>query len=124
MWRCACRDHGMEQYADNCSSIMTGGDYAMIRAVEFFEDYQSFGRRQVAEQQLSPVDMLVAITEGGETSSVLGTCAEALSRGSRVFLMFNRFRGQALELCFTPSIIAAWRGKPVVMRTSDLGDRP
>jgi N-acetylmuramic acid 6-phosphate etherase len=33
--------------------------------------------------------MLVAITEGGETSSVLGTVSEALDRGSVAFLMFN-----------------------------------
>jgi len=34
-------------------------------------------------------DMLVAITEGGETSSVLGTVFESLDRGAKVFLMFN-----------------------------------
>ncbi len=70
-------------------SIMTGGDYALIRAVEFFEDYAEFGRQQVRELDLVPGDVLVAITEGGETSSVLGTVDEAVRRGAQAFLLFN-----------------------------------
>ncbi len=70
-------------------SIMTGGDYAMIRSVEYFEDYQEFGKQQVRELDMSGRDMLIAITEGGETSSVLGTVEEAADRGAKVFLLFN-----------------------------------
>lgn len=70
-------------------SIMTGGDYAMIRSVEYFEDYQEFGKQQVRELNMSGSDMLIAITEGGETSSVLGTVEEAADRGAKVFLLFN-----------------------------------
>jgi N-acetylmuramic acid 6-phosphate etherase len=90
MWRQACAGHpDMASRADAVESIMTGGDYALVRSVEFFEDYASFGRRQVEEAAMTARDMLVAITEGGETSSVLGTAAEALDRGCRVFLLFN-----------------------------------
>lgn len=90
MWRQACAEvPGMSLRADAVESIMTGGDYALVRSVEFFEDYASFGRRQVAEAEFTARDMLVAITEGGETSSVLGTAAEALDRGGKVFLLFN-----------------------------------
>ena len=90
MWRQACAEvPGMAARADAVESIMTGGDYALVRSVEFFEDYASFGRRQVAEANFTARDMLVAITEGGETSSVLGTAAEALERGCKVFLLFN-----------------------------------
>lgn len=90
MWRQACAgDPDMTGRADAVESIMTGGDYALVRSVEFFEDYASFGRRQVEEAGMTACDMLVAITEGGETSSVLGTAAEALERGCRVFLLFN-----------------------------------
>ena len=42
-------------------SIMTGGDYAMIRSVEYFEDYQEFGKQQVRELALTEEDMLIAI---------------------------------------------------------------
>ena len=90
MWRQACVEvPAMNARADAVESIMTGGDYALVRSVEFFEDYASFGRRQVAETNMTARDMLVAITEGGETSSVLGTAAEALDRGCKVFLLFN-----------------------------------
>jgi len=61
----------------------------MIRSVEYFEDYQEFGKQQVRELEMSGKDMLIAITEGGETSSVLGTVEEAADLGAKVFLLFN-----------------------------------
>lgn len=75
--------------ADAVLSLMTGGDYALVRSVENFEDYASFGRRQVADAGLGRGDVLVAVSEGGETSSVLGTALEALDRGLRTFFAFN-----------------------------------
>ncbi len=90
MWRdCCAKVPEAAQYANQVFSIMTGGDFALVRSVEFFEDYQAFGRRQVQELGMTDKDMLVAITEGGETSSVLGTVFEARERGAEVFLMFN-----------------------------------
>lgn len=74
---------------DQVISIMTGGDYALIRSVEGFEDYTSFGRQQVREAGLGAGDVLVAISEGGETSSVIGTLLEATGRGARGFFVFN-----------------------------------
>jgi N-acetylmuramic acid 6-phosphate etherase len=90
MWRdAASRYEKLAPYANNAASIMTGGDYALVRAVEFFEDYQQFGRRQAQDLNVGPNDMLIAITEGGETSSVLGTLYEAIERGAKGFLLFN-----------------------------------
>ena len=74
---------------DRVVSIMTGGDYALVRSVENFEDFQVFGRRQVQEAGLGKGDVLVAITEGGETSSVIGTVWQALDSGAEVFFLFN-----------------------------------
>ncbi len=97
-WRCFFRDlreihpgiyERVKHVENSVFSIMTGGDYALISAVEYFEDYQEFGRQQVRELDVTAGDMLVAITEGGETSSVLGTLAEAADRGAAVFLLFN-----------------------------------
>ena len=85
MWR----DAVDVEYQSAVASIMTGGDFALIRSVEFFEDYATFGVRQVQELGMAEGDMLVAITEGGETSSVLGTVQEALRRRCVVFLLFN-----------------------------------
>ena len=77
------------QFEDTIFSIMTGGDYALIKSVESFEDYPQFGKGQAQELNLNSKDVLVAITEGGETSSVLGTVAEALDVDAKAFLLFN-----------------------------------
>ena len=75
--------------ADRVASIMTGGDFALIRSVEFFEDYAEGGRRQAAALGVGEGDTFVAITEGGETSSVLGTLAYAAEHGAKCYLVFN-----------------------------------
>ena len=75
--------------ADRSASIMTGGDFALIRSVEFFEDYAEGGRRQAAALNVGEGDTFVAITEGGETSSVLGTLKYAAEHGAKCFLVFN-----------------------------------
>lgn len=75
--------------AEQTHAIMTGGDFALIRSVESFEDYISFGQRQAQDAGLCPDDCLVAISEGGETSSVIGTIHGALAAGSRTHFLFN-----------------------------------
>ena len=75
--------------AARSASIMTGGDFALIRSVEFFEDFAEGGRRQAAALNVGEGDTFVAITEGGETSSVLGTLEYAAEHGARCFLVFN-----------------------------------
>ncbi|MBU2904105.1 hypothetical protein KO529_04855 [Arenibacter algicola] len=98
MWRCFFRDlkqkhpeiyEQTKKYHNSVFSIMTGGDYALIRSVEYFEDYHEFGRQQVKEMDIVSGDVLIAITEGGETSSVIGTIEEAADRGADIFLLFN-----------------------------------
>jgi N-acetylmuramic acid 6-phosphate etherase len=76
-------------WADQACSIMTGGDRALIKSVESFEDFQTFGRRQVRDARLGRGDLLIAVSEGGETSSVIGTARQALDSGARVFFVFN-----------------------------------
>ncbi|MDR0931414.1 MAG: hypothetical protein LBM70_00120 [Victivallales bacterium] len=89
MWREYFTTSKNAHYADCVASIMTGGDYALVKSVEAFEDYQNFGRRQVSDLGIGEGDMLVAITEGGETSSVIGTVKAAVNRGAKVYLVFN-----------------------------------
>ncbi len=78
-----------DEMADRVLSIMTGGDYALIRSVELFEDYASFGRQQVRDAGLGSGDAVVAISEGGETSSVIGSILEAHERGAATCFAFN-----------------------------------
>ena len=78
-----------KKHADRIASIMTGGDFALIRSVEFFEDFAEGGSRQAAALGVGEGDTFVAITEGGETSSVLGTLKYAADHGAKCFLVFN-----------------------------------
>ena len=68
-------------------SVMTGGDYALVRSVENFEDYAETGRRQVAELNMRPGDVLIGMTATGETTSVIGSAMEAAERGAEVFML-------------------------------------
>ena len=75
--------------AKQTNAIMTGGDFALIRSVESFEDFISFGYNQFKEAGIDPNDALCAISEGGETSSVIGTIHAALDAGIPAFFLFN-----------------------------------
>jgi N-acetylmuramic acid 6-phosphate etherase len=70
-------------------SVMAGGDYALIKSVEGFEDFAPFGRRQIADLGLTAGDVVFAITEGGETSFVIGTAWQGVDAGARVFFVYN-----------------------------------
>jgi N-acetylmuramic acid 6-phosphate etherase len=52
---------------------ITGGDRAMVSSLEGFEDLQSIGQRQLQSHHIQKGDVIFAVTEGGETSSVIGT---------------------------------------------------
>ena len=68
---------------------MAGGDYALIKSVEGFEDFAPFGRRQIADLGVAKGDVVFAITEGGETSFVIGTAWQGLEAGARVAFVYN-----------------------------------
>ncbi|NQT04115.1 MAG: sugar phosphate isomerase [Planctomycetes bacterium] len=74
---------------DRVFSVMAGGDFALIKSVEGYEDFPDFGRRQMKEKNVQPGDVVVAITEGGETPFVIGTAWEGLDAGARVFFVYN-----------------------------------
>ncbi len=74
---------------DRVFSVMAGGDFALIKSVEGYEDFPDFGRYQMKEHNVQPGDVVVAITEGGETSFVIGTAWEGLDAGAKVFFVYN-----------------------------------
>lgn len=76
---------------DNVFSFMAGGDYALIKSVESFEDKTLYGEQQLMELGFKEGDLLIASTEGGETPFVIGAAlkaAEVSSYGS-YFLYCN-----------------------------------
>jgi len=70
-------------------SVMAGGDFALIKSVEGYEDFPDFGRYQLRQMGVGQGDVVVAITEGGETSFVIGTAWEGLDAGAKIFFIYN-----------------------------------
>jgi len=65
---------------DDLIGEMTGGDRALISSLEGFEDLQLIGRLQLADRKVERGDVVICVTEGGETSSVIGTILAALDQ--------------------------------------------
>lgn len=74
---------------DSTFSVMAAGDHALVRSVEGFEDFTDFGKYQLNEGGIEKDDVVVAITEGGETSFVIGTAWKGLEVGASVFFVYN-----------------------------------
>ena len=72
-------------------SFMSGGDVALIRSIENFEDFPAYGARQLVESGFRDGDLLVATTEGGETPFVIGATEKAseISKRKPFFLYCN-----------------------------------
>ncbi|MHC4642930.1 MAG: N-acetylmuramic acid 6-phosphate etherase family protein [Planctomycetota bacterium] len=93
-WRTLKQTHpnivaGMPKMEDLTVSIMAGGDFALIKSVEGFEDFPDFGRYQLKQAGVSSGDVVVAITEGGETPFVIGTAWQGLDVDAKVFFVYN-----------------------------------
>jgi N-acetylmuramic acid 6-phosphate etherase len=78
-----------EDFENRAFSVMAGGDFALIKSVEGFEDFTAFGKRQIGDLGVSAKDVVFAITEGGETSFVIGTAWKGLEVGAKVFFVYN-----------------------------------
>ena len=77
----------ISDYENSVLSLMAGGDYAIIRALESFEDYISMGKKQVDDFGTDKNDLFVGVTATGETTCILGSAKEALDRGCKVWMI-------------------------------------
>ncbi|HOC57510.1 MAG TPA: hypothetical protein PKI20_17975 [Verrucomicrobiota bacterium] len=78
-----------EEFENRAFSVMAGGDFALIKSVEGFEDFTEFGKKQIGDLGVSAKDAVFAITEGGETSFVIGTAWKGLEVGAKVYFVYN-----------------------------------
>jgi N-acetylmuramic acid 6-phosphate etherase len=76
-------------FEDRTFSVMAGGDFALIKSVEGFEDFAAFGKKQIGDLGVSSKDVVFAITEGGETSFVIGTAWKGVEVGAKVYFVYN-----------------------------------
>jgi N-acetylmuramic acid 6-phosphate etherase len=68
---------------DRVFSFMSGGDVALIRSIENFEDFPQYGARQLLEAGFKDGDLLIGTTEGGETPFVIGAVEKAAQISAR-----------------------------------------
>jgi len=88
LWR---QVHRNDNLKDRVFSFMAGGDVALIRSIENFEDFPQYGARQLLEAGFKNGDLLVGTTEGGETPFVIGAVEKAsqISKRKPFFLYCN-----------------------------------
>lgn len=72
---------------------ITGGDRALISSLEGFEDLPQIGALQLREDGIGADDVVFAVTEGGETSAVIGAALAAAGQPGRargrVWFVYN-----------------------------------
>lgn len=71
LWR------SLNPQSEQVQAFMAGGDIALVHAVEGFEDFPEHGARQLMQMGFTSNDLLIAITEGGETPFVIGAAEKA-----------------------------------------------
>ncbi len=72
LWRQQCKQQKINEWSEKVVSFMAGGDAALIKSVEDFEDHPEFAERQLVQLGFKDGDLLIGSTEGGQTSWVIG----------------------------------------------------
>jgi N-acetylmuramic acid 6-phosphate etherase len=91
LWREEATRTGRPDRANTVFSFIAGGDFALVRSIDNFEDHPEFGARQLLDLGFTDGDLLIANTEGGETPFVIGATEEAARAGGHkpYFLFCN-----------------------------------
>ncbi len=92
IWRDYWQRSGLpaaKEFEHRAFPVMAGGDFALIKAVEGFEDFTTFGKKQIGDLGVNSKDVVFAITEGGETSFVIGTAWKGVEVGAKVYFVYN-----------------------------------
>ncbi|HYB99855.1 MAG TPA: hypothetical protein VEC57_12060 [Candidatus Limnocylindrales bacterium] len=100
LWREAAMAGGRRHALERVHGFTAGGDLALVRSVESFEDHPAFGARQLDGLGFTAQDLMIGITEGGETPFVIGAVEHA-ARFSEVppsFVFCNPVSDLALEV--------------------------
>lgn len=69
-------------------SFTTGGDRALVQSVENFEDYMTFGSRQIDEAGVGKGDVVVALAECGLSASINGSAVRADEVGCTTYYLY------------------------------------
>ncbi len=70
--------HKQYPHRNDVISFMAGGDTALISSIESFEDHPEFAERHMEQLGFTNGDLLIGVSEGGETPFVIGAILHAL----------------------------------------------
>jgi N-acetylmuramic acid 6-phosphate etherase len=73
MWR----EEPLEGKTEDVVAFTAGGDFALVRSMGIFEDRPDLGAQHLSNLGFQNGDLLIALTEGGETPFVLGALEQA-----------------------------------------------
>ena len=95
----------IEKYArmkglGNVYSLMAGGDAALIKSIELVEDFESLGKKHLEEFNPTADDLVIGVTEGGETSYVIGAvnAGKELCK-SKPFILYCNDDDELIKTC-------------------------
>jgi N-acetylmuramic acid 6-phosphate etherase len=89
LWREEMASRGSADRIERVVSFMAGGDYAIVRSIENFEDHPEYGARQLHDLGFGEDDLMIGTTEGGETPFVIGAVEEAARVSKRApYMLF------------------------------------
>ncbi|MEZ4871730.1 MAG: hypothetical protein R2827_05670 [Bdellovibrionales bacterium] len=77
--------------SNTVTAFMAGGDIALVSSLEGFEDRPDYGEKHLTQLGFTEKDILIAVTEGGETPYVIGAAlaGASLSNYPAFFLYTN-----------------------------------
>lgn len=88
MQRIPLRAREFLEISECSNSLMTGGDRAVVRSVENFEDYMTFGAQQILDAGVGKGDVVIALAECGLSASINGSALEADNQGCVTYYLY------------------------------------
>ncbi len=77
LWREEVAKSERKDLQERVLSFMAGGDYALVKSIENFEDRVDYGAKQLHDLGYKAGDILIGTSEGGETPFVIAAVEEA-----------------------------------------------
>jgi len=92
-WRMIKKDKGLMKKIPDLEnlvcSLMTGGDYALIKSVERYEDYIDLGKYQIEKEGVRKNDVVIGLTGTGETATIVGAVLKGVEKKAKVFFIYG-----------------------------------
>ncbi len=83
------REQPLPGKREDIIAFTAGGDFALVRSLGIFEDKAEFGAKHLLDLGFGEGDLLIGITEGGETPFVLGAVEKATQKSKeQTWLLF------------------------------------